>query len=53
LLVARIFPIFALLVASPYGRIARLGATADFHHGLLAGSAALITQERTTFVSSL
>jgi transposase-like protein len=35
LLVARIFPIFALLVALPDGRIARLGATPDFHHGLL------------------
>ena len=33
---ARICAIFGLFGSSPDGRIARLGAAADFHHGLLA-----------------
>jgi len=38
---ARIFSIFGPFGSSPDGRLARLGAAADFHHGLLARTRSL------------
>jgi hypothetical protein len=35
LLLAQILPVFSVRRALPAGRLARLGATPDFHHGLL------------------